>query len=234
MFQNAQVSDSPTDMDKWLALVVGNLLHDDVPEDRNFFNGMLEFPEHLFDMIKGWNYSMGNSAPFGTKSYFKGISLSSKKEIDLQYLDLAYLDFSYSRLENLNIAFARLNEIDFSHCIFIGNIRLSNSFIYGINFKNIDLTDANFDVDNSSISIGILFPNYLAEKLNPNMISFYKRKTYIIKVDVRTIFTNLIELLIYGLKNNLFNIPEIKSWFDYERDEDRKEFESLIDGLKDV
>jgi len=63
VFQNAQVSDSPTDMDKWLALVVGNLLHDDKPEERDFFNGRLESPENLFEMIRGWNYSMNSSAP---------------------------------------------------------------------------------------------------------------------------------------------------------------------------
>jgi len=53
VFQNAQVSDSPTDMDKWLALVVGNLLHNNKPEERDFFNGRLECPENLFEMIRG-------------------------------------------------------------------------------------------------------------------------------------------------------------------------------------
>jgi hypothetical protein len=46
-----------------------------------------------------------------------------------------------------------------------------------------------------------------------------------------SMFNTIRGLLIYGLKNNLFNSLEIKSWFGYETDEDRKKFESLIDGL---
>jgi len=54
IIQNAKVSDFPPDMDKWLALVIGNLLHDDVPEERRLFNGKLGNPEHLFEMICNW------------------------------------------------------------------------------------------------------------------------------------------------------------------------------------
>jgi len=38
----------------------------------------------------------------------------------------------------------------------------------------------------------------------------------------------------YALARNLCNINEIKSWFIYGKDEDRKEFENLIDGLNDA
>jgi len=65
------------------------------------------------------------------------------------------------------------------------------------------------------------------EKLNKSL------KSYISKFYLKNTFSTLKGFLTYGLKNNFFDIPEIKSWFDYESEEDREEFEGLIDGLEE-
>ena len=112
VFQNAQVSDSLTDMDKWLALVVGNLLHDDVPKDRNFFNGRLEYPENLFEMIRGWNYYQKRASPYWVAEYFKGVTITN---YSVEMLDSTLVNFSYSTFSNISIYFCNLFAVDFSY-----------------------------------------------------------------------------------------------------------------------
>jgi len=240
VFQNAQVSDAPTDMDKWLALVVGNLLHDDVSEDRDFFNGRLEFPEHLFEMIRGWNYFTKDSAPFWCKEYFKGIDMKQDRIIEMKHLQLSYLNFSYSTLQNLSIAHSNLNSTSFYSCIFDGQIHMFFSVIMNVNFENIELKSKGFLIGLSIISFHIFFPRPLADKFDFDYIYNFHygnmKTTYLHFAEqesrVLEVFYPLKGLLIYGLKNNLFDLLEIKSWFDYETEKERKMFESLIDGLE--
>ena len=241
VFQNARVSDSPTDMDKWLALVVGNLLHDDVPENRDFFNGRLEFPENLFEMIKGWNYSMNASAPKWAREYFKGILMSQKKRIYLNEFRLSHLNFSYSIFKDLFLRFTTLYNTNFSNCIFKGKINMDWSYIPYVNFNNININDAELSLFGVTLYSNTGLPTPLIRKLiksDKNYLEYIKETIFIKfnysdneKPFALALFNTLKGLLIYGLKNNLFDIKEIKSWFDYERDEDRKEFEKLIDGL---
>ena len=229
VFQNAQVSDSPTDMDKWLALVVGNLLHDDVPEERDFFNGRLEFPEHLGNMIRAWNYCSFDSAPVWSKEFFKGINLKQKETLRMSTLLFAKLDFSYSNLKNLELYGSTFWETNFTSCTF-ENINFYRSTFNYSNFDNINiLSDNKFN----SILIGrnVLLPKQLAYYLNSKRKPKLKNKTVLDEGNI-DIFVPLRGLLFYGLQKKFFDIPEIKSWFEYETEEDRKEFESLIDGLE--
>ena len=236
MFQNARVSDSPTDMDKWLALVVGNLLHDDVPEDRNFFNGRLDFPEHLFEMVKGWNYYERNSAPYWATDYFYGIKI---ERINLDYFILDDLNLAYITTNDCYIRFGSLRNVNLSElvckeCVLVG------LFIDSSRFYNLTIVN---DFHLAKLSLFGIYINELPEQLfakigrrtgkKINKVNI--AKSLVPEIDtIQSEWYPLRDLLMYGLKNKLFDIPEIKSWFDYETDEDRKEFESLIDGLKDA
>ena len=233
VFQNAQVSDAPTDIDKWLALVVGNLLHDEVPKDRDFFNGRLAFPEHLFEMIKGWNYFTRKSAPKWAYIYFKGIFI--EESVALSDLNLNGLDFSFSVFKKLWLPGTCLWYTKFDNCIF-DDINLFRCTLNYSTFNNIIINDK---ILFGSMLIGseIQFPRELVKFLRTDIkYKNSKVKTLIYKeykeqVTYLHIFKTLEGFLVLGLKKNLFDISEIKSWFDYETDEDRKEFETLIDGL---
>ncbi|HIP51361.1 MAG TPA: NACHT domain-containing protein [Campylobacterales bacterium] len=241
VFQNAQVSDSPTDMDKWLALLVGNLLHDDVPEDRDFFNGRLEFPEHLFEMIKGWNYFAHRaSSPSWSRQYFKGINyVNYKKWIYLINYKFTDFDFSYSTLGILCMDESHLSRCKFNNCKF-SSVLFQNTRFSKTDFSNVEIENR-FILNGSiitavAITTSIFIPNQLVNYFEDSNID-YKNIQKIPtqnKDDLNYFFFTLKGLLVHGLKNNLFDIPEIKSWFDYKTNEDRKEFESLIDGLKDA
>ena len=239
VFQNSRVSDSPTDMDKWLALVVGNLLHDDVPEERNFFNGRLEYPAHLFEMIYNYNFSnIGSvkySIPKWASQYFKGIQIQNKLNVHLSNLRLNNINFSYSTFTNLYIFGSNIMSSNFDNCIF-EDINAFRSSIAGATFNNIEI------LNSASFSSAILIPHVFV----PYQLVYFLNSKYENNIKIKTLlfnslkfqypflekaFTTLQGLLVYGLKNNLFNIKEIKSWFDYETDKDRAEFEKLIDGL---
>jgi hypothetical protein len=52
--QNDTVQQSPLNVDKWLALLVGNILFND-EERKLFFNSLSDSYENLFEMIRHWN-----------------------------------------------------------------------------------------------------------------------------------------------------------------------------------
>ena len=225
VFQNAQVSDSPTDMDKWLALVVGNLLHHDVPEDRDFFNGRLEFPEHLFEMIRGWNYYGSTySSPRWVHHYFKGITVT---KIYYYMMDLNFLDFSYSTFIDSRFTSCYFLYASFDFCIFLGMNTIESSSFDGTTFDEVEIEY--LDLCCSYLAYNIEMPKALVE-MDGWTPSYKILITTHRELDI--IFQTLRGLLTDGLSKKVFNILEIKSWFDYETEEDRKTFEGLIDGLR--
>lgn len=233
VLQNARVSDAPSDMDKWLALVVGNLLHDDVPEERKFFNGRLQSPENLFEMIRGWNYCMNDSAPNWARGYFKGINLNASKDISFQSQKITNIDFSYSILKNCNLTSNLAVRVVFDSCVF-DNVDLRDSYLSGTSFNKITIVDKGLNLEFAQIQPYYFLPKQLIETLVDRTYMGYKyQENYILDNLNKNTFLTLKGLLLYGLKNNFFDISEIKSWFEYQKDKDRKEFETLIDGLVD-
>jgi hypothetical protein len=239
LFQNARVSDSPTDMDKWLALVVGNLLYDNKPEERDFFNGKLENPENLFEMIRGWSYYKQKSGtPSWSREFFKGVTLKQEGRVfyDFRSLMLNDINFSYSNFKNLGFYGSTLIGTSFNYCK-LNNISFYRASLLMTTFDNV-LELNNIVFIGALLDTHILIPMQLVEYFDIGLerrYPLYKKlnqKTKIFIYDENRIFYTLKGLLIYGLKNNLFDIPEIKSWFDYESEEDREMFEGLIDKLE--
>ena len=117
------------------------------------------------------------------------------------------------------------------------------SYIPHVNFNNINIHDANLSLFGAILYVNTGLPTPLLRILmkSDKNYSAYTKETTFLKFghsDNRERFTlaffnTLKGLLIHGLKNNLFDIPEIKSWFDYEREVDREVFEGLIDGLEE-
>ncbi|MCH9739615.1 MAG: pentapeptide repeat-containing protein [Epsilonproteobacteria bacterium] len=230
IIQNAQMSDFPPDMDKWLALVIGNLLHDDIPEERRFFNGRLECPDNLSPMIGGWRFYSVNNSPKWAGKYFKGFK---NIQLFLRGMYFKDLDFSYSIFTGVHIVDSNLRNINFSNCIFQNNVSISNSDFRNVYADNWELQLAELTISTLTIARYAILPEPLLKRFGAKSYGMPK-VTYIGNFGenvLKDIFYSLNGLLIDGLKNNLFDIPEIKSWFDYETNEDRKAFEKLIDGL---
>ena len=253
IFQNKQVSDFPADIDKWLSLVVGNLLGTDIGK-MVFFNELLENTTNLFEMIRNWNYTNKSSSPSWARNYFQGIKMNQESRISMESLNMANLDFSFSYLQNIEMYHSSICDTNFNNCTF-KNVSMNNVDLRQATFDNINMTNE-FDLD---LSLSILaqyvfIPHQLADLLrnmskknSMKMINYgypkvflsgdsYRGKNAVVMDDyldeLEHIFRTLNGLLIFGLKKNLFNLKEIKSWFEYENEEVKKRFEALINGLK--
>ena len=240
VFQDKFISEFPTDMDKWLALTLGNILDTNI-DNKKFFNSRINNSNNLFQMIKNWNYSNNLSAPEWAKEYFIGINMQETNEVNLINLDLSKLNFSYSNLKNINMCNTELSYTNFNNCIF-KNIKMQNSTLINSTFNNIELANNSFSIGFSQIAYNLNVPIQLANFL-------IKRGTYInisshicyisiqhIEIySIKNIFSTLKGLLSYGIKEKLFTVDEIKTWFKFVDDKDnkmQKEFELLIDTLK--
>ncbi len=117
-----KLSSYPPDIDRWLALLVGNTLYNK-REPRSFFNWDIENFEHLFDLIRNWNYVFKASAPIWGKPLFKGIHMSGvAPRSQLSNLDLSGIDFSYSELKEIDISGADITQAQFNKLIIKGTI----------------------------------------------------------------------------------------------------------------
>ena len=106
-----RLNDSPPDIDRWLALLVGNELFND--EDKKmFFAGQIKRFNHLFDMILNWNYVFRNPVPrwlkeldkpWGPCKLLRGIDMSNSDYMWYSKLNFSGVDFSYSKLKNLDM-----------------------------------------------------------------------------------------------------------------------------------
>ena len=188
-------------------------------------------------MLKGWNYfKNGNSvSPFWAKDYFKGINM---KELSLQSLFISSIDFSYSTFGFLIIRNCILLFVSFQNCIIKDGLNFNYNKFNHTKFDNLILNKLeNFHIYDTTFD-GTKFPSMLVSKINPLNKHIDKEEISYLKVGKKwtniALFQYFKPFFEYGIKSNLFEINQIKLWFIYGRDEDKKEFEGLIDGLKDV
>ncbi len=252
VIQNKFLSNFPTDIDRWLALVLGNLLKTDI-SNQIFFNKSLNI-ENLFEMIKGSNYSNNEPAPSWACKYFKGIEMNQDIPIRMQHLSMRNLDFSYSSLKNIELYHADICRVNFNNCIF-SNVRFSNLDLRHATFDNIDIRrNVLDDMDNRGLDFGFstlaqyVFMPYqlsdilrnLSQQINMSWVNYGTKKTFISEKayynkkrdELDNMFRTLKGLLLFGLKKDLFDKKGIKSWFEYENEKVRDKFETLIDTLE--
>lgn len=249
VFHNKSLSSIPTDIDKWLSLVLGNLLETQIDtEEKRFFNARLSNPENLFEMIRNWNYSRGWSAPSWATDYFIGIKIKDIHEIMyFSNLNFSNIDFSYSFFHHFELVETNLSNVSFNQCVF-DNVLLSVCQLRYTTFDDINILGEYFLIGFSQIRSGIFIPKCLADcfaemcniessSKNGGYVNYGSSKTFLNFSDndevSSEIFNTLKGLLQFGLNKNFFTLEDIKSWFEYERDEDKEKFEALLDTLKE-
>lgn len=135
---NNKVYKIPPDIDKWLALLAGNILYNDI-HNRVFFNSKIENVGCLFEMMKNWNYFSDSAAPKWAKNLFMGIDMAKNKdEIVIKHLRLEELNFSFSKLENLTFKFSNLHQLRFKNSTLI-NFRADYCHLYLNRFEQTSL-----------------------------------------------------------------------------------------------
>ncbi|WP_151947054.1 pentapeptide repeat-containing protein [Aliarcobacter butzleri] len=250
IFENKFVSDFPTDIDKWLSLVVGNLLFTDI-NNKMFFNEKIENCENLFQLIKNWNYSNNSSSPVWANEYFNGIKMNQNFTINLSSLDLSNIDFSFSSLNKLNLSNSNLDRVKFNNCT-LNIVDCSSSSICETTFDSINLVGSGFD---GGFNLGltrliqyVFIPNDIAtnllnlkplkSKLGGSYLNFGKNKIFLSRAFRHGDYRNLIIILntlkglfLFCLKESFMTKEEIMELFEFEDDSIKDKFVEFVNEL---
>jgi len=228
----------PPDIDRWLALLAGNELCNDLTDKYKpaLFNWKYEIDcGHLFDLIRNWNYAFGSPSPEWGRTLFRGIDMRSNDDmIDLSYHNFWGLNFSYSYFRIF-----KASHSNFQNCIFSNNkfdhVNMVNSnFRESIFLKIKSLKD--FSIGFSRIDQNILMPVELSLILGQRYANFGSSRCIIGSEagfgNLENIFLTLKGLFIYGLKYHYLTIKKIKAWFQFETRKAEEDFFQMIDSLK--
>ena len=162
--QKSKVRRIPPDIDKWLALLVGNILYNNEREKR-YFNAKIDEFDYLFEMIRNWNYySITDSSPYWAKKLFKGINMEkNEEEFNMSHANLTGLDFSYSTLKLINLSASRIGGCKFRYVGF-EDVDMSFCELTNAQITKVRHIKGIFDIGFAVLSPEIFFPPQLARK----------------------------------------------------------------------
>lgn len=248
IFENKFVSDFPTDIDKWLSLVIGNLLFTDI-DNKMFFNEKIENCENLFQLIKNWNYSNNSSSPIWASKYFNGIKMNQNFTINLNSLDISDIDFSFSSLNKLNLSNSNLDRVKFNNCI-LNIVNCSGSSICETSFDNINLIgngrfEEGFNLGFAKLIQYVFIPNDIVTCLitlksignfNEHYTNFGKNTIYLSDnfkhfEYLDSLVNTLKGLFLFCLKESFITKKEIIELFEFEDDAIKDKFVEFVDKL---
>jgi len=164
------------EIDKWFALIAGNLIGTNVLE-KKFFNSEIN-AKYLFDMIRNWNFSEGY-LPYWKQDLFMGINMKNNEEvISYDYLNVNGIDFSNSYFKQLVLRNSQIRGCNLSNSTF-DFFEINNSDISFTKFDNISIKeslnlsrvqnfDGHFSLNFCFFSQGVLFPRKLNNILKGN------------------------------------------------------------------
>ncbi|PGH78778.1 hypothetical protein CN899_27510 [Bacillus thuringiensis] len=180
------------DIDRWLGLIAGATLHNDINNKQFFLSKMKDYST-LFKMFKNWNHFAGSAVPEWSQDCFQGINMESidndynfgrkrSKKYLLWGLRLRNIDFSYSKFNDIVFENCHLNGVNFENSTFeyvefeecnlrygnfentfIRNSKIEKSMIQKCKFHGIDFS--NLILNMNEILQGVLVPYYLEKKL---------------------------------------------------------------------
>ncbi|WP_405602014.1 MULTISPECIES: pentapeptide repeat-containing protein [unclassified Pseudoalteromonas] len=242
VFNNSKTRNIPADHDKWIALLVGNLLFTD-QEKELFFNGKIKNQTHLFEMMRNHNSTYNIAAPNWAKEHLIG-TLFNNSDFDrfnCSYINYSGIDFSYSEFEGLSMRYSNFYKCNFSYCKF-KNVDISSSNLSGAIFNN--LRDCRrLLVLMCQLEQFVVIPHKLTNLLRYDgntsqgkFVNFGHDQTYLSK-EIRFVELN-IKGTLYGLlkillDKKLTTKKEIKSWFlfDESSDDIRTNFYKFVDKI---
>jgi len=175
---NQNLSDIPPNIDKWLSLLVGNSLYNNVNQKKFFISKFNDF-KVLHEMFHNWSYFSKTATPSWGRGFFKGIKIAPDNHNSDK--DISYFIFYRSHaniLENMDLrgvdfSFSNLCDVSFNNCN-LTNCSFENSQINDSTFMDCRISWVNFE--NSSIN-NVRFQNSILHSssfisININQVSF--------------------------------------------------------------
>ncbi len=201
----------PPDIDRWLALLIGNKLQTDI-ESNTFFNEDIKNYKQLFDMIKDWNHATDNPAPIWATDLFMGINMRGMGHaIKLVRLNLRYIDFSYSIFRTLWLVECRVDFMNLGHVSGLGTCHFQNivefEVQYLINFSDIwSNAQGGYEMNTCD--------RYSIERIL-SYKALYARHLKSEAYDALPIHEPVIlQLIRYGIQHNKFLQDTVDQWLD--------------------
>jgi uncharacterized protein YjbI with pentapeptide repeats len=232
--QNQDLSSLPPNIDKWLAMLVGNSLHNHIGSKTKLklFNKDYQIPHKiLFELVKGWNYAFEESAPRWGRSFFIGMDMSKNDSIlNLSCYNFDGLNFSYSHFKHLtswgaNWSRCKLDNCKFEKFSLVTCLLFGASFNSIINFEDCDIS--NCEVTHSTIKLLDVFPQSINGGYDVKGRLKHRPMIYLTdlqKDGIVDLFTTLSGFIVHGLKKSFFKIEEIEKLFDFEGEETKATF----------
>ncbi|WP_417354217.1 NACHT domain-containing protein [Flavobacterium sp.] len=234
--KNKKLGTFPLNIDKWLALLVGNTLYNDY-SNNNYFNWDKNIPfNELFDLIRTWNFTSNDSAPIWGKELFLGINMTNNKiDIELIHYNFSGINFSYSYFKNIrcwntNFSGCKLDNLSFINNNIVTSLFMDTSIQNIQEIKNLYM---HYCITGAT-ELRLLEAFHTTNLYQTDILE--KNKSLISPIDISedfNVFKTISGFMVYGLKNSFFTIKKIKEFFHFENENVKKEFFKLIDSLKE-
>lgn len=231
------LNDIPINIDKWLALIAGNVLFTNENEQK-FFNSTLEKPTNLLEMLRGWSYIKSVAAPRWATDYFQGLILKGGGEKvqpnlsdffvqashELSLLNLSFFDFSYSEFNEVSFRHSKVNKAKFNNCTF-NDCFFDYVPIVACNFKNIK-SSGRLSFSGAYFFPGMLVPNKLVNCLSKHDFIMLQGVSTINVTEIERffgferflkedVFETIIDLSMLCIKQRKMSIDDVKSFFKF-------------------
>ena len=221
--------DVAPDIDKWIALLVGNVFMNDI-ENRKFFNSVFSSYAGHFVLIKNWNYYASRSSPIWATDLFCGLHFEiNDSRMTCSRYNFSQLDFSYSYFRNCNFLHSNFYNCKF-HFTTFDNVDLGLTNLGHTSFKEITIVNFGLRLELSQIDQGLLMPyemcSVFSTKKSRNLYTNYGTKISVVNSafvhrDIGySLYETVGEFMIYGITKGAFTIDEAKSFLIFEGEQE--------------
>jgi Tfp pilus assembly protein PilV len=259
VFRNNQRHAINNDMDKWITLIAGNLLqcnstgyfNSRLKNPTNILSMIRDWNYSNQQSAPKWAKQHFNGINSNNPTTFD-LSNSNLSALNFSNSNLENIRFNSTDLSSTNFTNCNFFNVNMIDC------NISGADFTGVNIvkpKTKSALKSGLMIGHSRISYNVTVPDQLANHLlrvygsDSMFVNSSNRPTYIgndISIahtqannakeyyhwfSVKDIFKPLEGLLQIGLKADLFDKTEIKSWFSYESDKTKESAEILIDSL---
>jgi hypothetical protein len=239
----------PMNIDKWLSLVVGNGLYNNLNRRSNkntykikLFNTDYKIDSSiLFDMIRNWNFAFNDSCPIWAKNLFRGLDMRNNQKItQLSHYNLDGIDFSYSYLKSINSWSGNWCRTKMNYCTF-NDVSFISCLFFEMEMIKIKKIINSFEMGNCQIGSNFtLFESFnfssLKEEINPEYenehVTFINDFFATHEFLDNAILNSIKGILIYGLQNSLFKIDDILKGFVFDSEATKSKFINYFNDFK--
>lgn len=225
LVQNEKLHNILPNIDRWLALLLGNNLHNEMLSNNiRLFNRDLKINyQNLLDMLRCESYANADSCVSLSWKHnlFKGVDFSKNKTRIKLYNILNNINFSHSHFSNIDFSGCLLGNVNFSNCYF-DNVDFSHCYFWGVNFNNIQFI--NRYKFNEIVVSDVLIPTLSfmnEEQANDNIKIIINTITgksvlYTIEEKLRSLIFLIKPLYLYKSKENDYKLANLKQNISFE------------------